>query len=220
MTTDAPATPSRQVLDPIDRLSEILFGLIMVLTFTGSISVATADRAETKTVLIAAIGCNIAWGLIDAIMYLMACLHRRGTDVAAVRAVRRAASPDAAHQVIRDNVPAVVADELSRDVLDRIRQRIASRELPDNPRLGREDFRGAAGVFLVVVASTAPVILPFLFLHDVSLAMRLSNAIAVAMLALIGYGYGRASGISPLWTSASMVILGAVLVTITIALGG
>ena len=31
------ATPAR-VLSPIDRVSEVLFGLIMVLTFTGSIT--------------------------------------------------------------------------------------------------------------------------------------------------------------------------------------
>jgi hypothetical protein len=32
------------VLEPIDRTSEVLFGLIMVLTFTGSLSVAQARR--------------------------------------------------------------------------------------------------------------------------------------------------------------------------------
>ena len=81
MQAETHGTATSRVLDPVDRLSEILFGLIMVLTFTGSISVATADRAETKAVLIGAIGCNIAWGIIDAIMYLMACLNERGVEV-------------------------------------------------------------------------------------------------------------------------------------------
>jgi hypothetical protein len=31
---------TRQILDPVERASEILFGLIMVLTFTGSITMA------------------------------------------------------------------------------------------------------------------------------------------------------------------------------------
>ena len=38
---------SKRVLDPIDRVSEILFGLIMVLSFTGSLSVAVAGRTLT-----------------------------------------------------------------------------------------------------------------------------------------------------------------------------
>ena len=79
------------MLEPIERLSEILFGLIMVLTFTGSLSVATADHVEVREMLIGALGCNIAWGIIDAIMYLMAALSERARDHRAVSAIRAAA---------------------------------------------------------------------------------------------------------------------------------
>ena len=62
--------PSKRLLDPIDRVSEVLFGLIMVLTFTGSLSVAESGREDVRTMLIGALGCNIAWGVIDAMLYL------------------------------------------------------------------------------------------------------------------------------------------------------
>ena len=55
----------RGVLDPIERISEILFGLIMALTFTGTLSAASAGRAEVREMLLGAIGCNLAWGLVD-----------------------------------------------------------------------------------------------------------------------------------------------------------
>ena len=211
----------RPVLEPGDRLSEILFGLIMVLTFTGSLSVATAERADVREMLIAALGCNLAWGVIDAVMYLMGCLHQRGVDIGTIMAVRRANSARHAHAIIRRNIPGPVADELHHELLERIRSRIMAMQLDSTrPRIHAQDLRGAVGVFLVVVAATAPVILPFLFVKDVALAMRLSNAVAVVMLALIGFAYGRVSGLSPLWTAASMVLLGVVLVGITIALGG
>ena len=221
MKSEAPDPPHGGVLDPVERLSEVLFGLIMVLTFTGSLSVATADRAEVRTVLIGAIGCNIAWGLIDAIMYLMACLTERGAEVRAFRALRLARSRTHAHQVIRNQLPPIVADELQPEQFDRIRARIMDTQ-PKHlaPRLRAEDWRGAAGVFLIVVAATFPVIVPFLFMRDVAVAMRISDAIAVGMLAIIGFAYGKASGITPWWTSAAMVLIGAVLVGITMALGG
>ena len=57
---------SKRVLEPIERVSEVLFGLIMVLTFTGSLSVAEAGREDVRTMLIGALGCNLAWGIIDA----------------------------------------------------------------------------------------------------------------------------------------------------------
>lgn len=66
-----------RVLDPVERVSEILFGLIMVLTFTGSISVAEAGREEVRTMLFGAIGCNLAWGIVDAVMYLLTSLVER-----------------------------------------------------------------------------------------------------------------------------------------------
>ncbi len=64
------AKSSKRVLDPVERVSEVLFGLIMVLTFTGSLSVAKAGRDDIRTMLIGALGCNIAWGIIDGVLYL------------------------------------------------------------------------------------------------------------------------------------------------------
>jgi hypothetical protein len=211
----------KHVLDPVDRLSEILFGLIMVLTFTGSLSVATAERSDVREMLIGAIGCNLAWGLIDAIMYLMACLTERGTTYRTLRAIQAARSPEEAHAAIRRELPDVVARELQQDDIERIRASILSHDASAaKPSLTRTDLRGALSVFLIVVASTFPVVLPFVFIQDAASAMRLSNAIAVAMLAMIGFGYGKVAGLSPWLMGSAMVVLGAVLVSITIALGG
>ena len=214
-------THSSKVLEPGERLAEILFGLIMVLTFTGSLSVATADRVEVRVMLIGAIGCNIAWGLIDAIMFLMASLNERGGDMKTALAVKRARHPAAAHALIRAQLPPMVGNELSDETMERVRQNILAIPLTSPaPHITRDDLRGAVSVFLIVAASTFPVILPFIFMSDVALAMRVSNAIAVVLLALIGHAYGRATGFSPWWSAGLMVLLGLVLVALTIALGG
>ena len=55
------------VLSPVDRVSEMLFGLFMALTFVGAVSVADSGDAQVRTLLIAALGCNLAWGLVDAL---------------------------------------------------------------------------------------------------------------------------------------------------------
>ena len=88
---------SKGLLDPIERLSEVLFGLIMVLSFTGSLSAATAGREEVRTMLFGAIGCNLAWGIVDAVMYLITRLTERGRDILTLRAMRQAADPTEAH---------------------------------------------------------------------------------------------------------------------------
>jgi hypothetical protein len=58
--SEAHKTSSVRVLEPIERISEVLFGLIMVLTFTGSLSAAESGHAEVRAMLIGAIGCNLA----------------------------------------------------------------------------------------------------------------------------------------------------------------
>src|SRR5436190_14832201 len=92
--------PSERLLDPMDRVSEVLFGLIMVLTFTGSLSVAEAGRDEVRTMLIGALGCNLAWGIIDAVLYLIGRMAERGRGLRTLHAVRTTADPEEAHALI------------------------------------------------------------------------------------------------------------------------
>ena len=71
------APESKRVLDPVERVSEVIFGVLMAMTFIGAMNVATAGRQEVRTAMVAALGCNIAWGLTDAVMYVVAILTER-----------------------------------------------------------------------------------------------------------------------------------------------
>jgi len=86
--------------------------------------------------------------------------------------------------------------------------------------LGKDDWRGALGVFLLVFLSTFPVTIPFIVMRDPVPALRVSNAIAVALLFTAGYAFGRLTGRHPVWVGTAMVVLGSILVGLTIALGG
>ena len=211
----------KRALDPIDRVSEVLFGLIMVLTFTGSLSVYEAGREDVRTMLVGALGCNLAWGLIDAVFYLMGCLAEKGRDLATFRAVREAPDPGRAQRLIADALPPVVASVLEGAEIESLRVRLlALPKPPERARLGKDDARGALGVFLLVFLSTFPVVIPFIVMRDPVPALRVSNAIAVILLFGAGYAFGRLTGRRPVWMGTVMVVLGSILVGITIALGG
>jgi hypothetical protein len=212
---------SGPVLDPIDRVSEVLFGLIMVLTFTGSLSVAESGREDVRAMLVGALGCNLAWGLIDGILYLMARLGEKGGNLATFRAIRGAAEPAHARRLIADALPPLVAGVLQDDELGQLHQRLL--RLPEPPprhNLQWHDWQGAGAVFLLVFLSTFPVAIPFMVMSDTGPALRVSNTIAIALLFLTGYIFGKVSGRQPVWVGCGMVLLGAVLVSLTIALGG
>src|SRR5512134_3543558 len=85
----------RRYLEPAERLNEILFGLIMVLTFTLTAGLAIEDGpGAARELLIATLGCNVAWGIIDGAMYLMGALMERSRRARTLAAVQRA--PDEA----------------------------------------------------------------------------------------------------------------------------
>jgi hypothetical protein len=210
---------SRRVLDPVARASEVLFGLIMVLTFTLSLAVTGAGRADMQAVLLGALGCNLAWAIIDAILYLMAARGEHRLGVATIQAIRDAESPAAARAIVADHLPPAVLPALTASDLDRIGVHLSS--LPPETlesRFGREDYLAALGVFLLVFLSVFPVVAPFL-LSDVTLALRLSNIVAVVMLFLTGFTFGRQVG-RPWRTGFLMVAIGIVLVAVAMALGG
>jgi hypothetical protein len=212
---------SRRVLDPIYRVNEVLFGLIMVLTFTGSLSVAEAGRDDIRKMLIGALGCNLAWGLIDGLFYLMGSLADKGQNLMTYLAVRKASDPQHAQRLIAGRLPPLVASVLEPAELEAMRLRL--KQLPEPPNrasLNREDWLGAVGIFLLVFLSTFPVVIPFIFMQSTLPALRVSNAIAIVMMFIAGYSYGRLTGYHPLRVGIAMVVLGALVVSATIKLGG
>jgi VIT1/CCC1 family predicted Fe2+/Mn2+ transporter len=211
----------KRALDPIERVSEVLFGLIMVLTFTGSLSVASAGHAEVREMLIAALGCNLAWGIIDALLYLLGVMAEKGDARATLRALRAAADAQQGQRIVADALPPAIASVLEPAQLETIRERLVRLPEPSGAaRLGWDDWRGGLAVFLLVFVSTLPVVIPFVLVNDAYRALRLSNAIAVALLFLCGHATGRLTGYHPWATGLGMVVLGCALVAMTMALGG
>jgi len=212
---------SRRLLSPIDRMSEILFGLIMALAFTCTISVATADKAEVREMLIGAIGCNLAWGLVDAIMFLLSVLAERGRGKIILNFVRTTKETEKAGEFIAEALPPIVSSALDSENVESIRKALL--KLPQSSlrvRLTITDLKMALGIFLLVFASTFPVALPFTFVKDVDQALRISNAVAIALMFICGWILAKYSGYNKWFMGVGMILLGVVLVGLTIVLGG
>jgi hypothetical protein len=210
----------KPVLEPIDRAIEVLAGIIMVLTFTNALSVSHAGKADVRAMLIGSFGCNLAWGIIDGIMYLMNCLAERSHKLDAFRALRVANDPEA-ERILVAELPDALADKVRPGEVTPIIRRL--RELPEppsRPRLGFDEWLGALGVFALVFSSTLPVVLPFLLLSNPTSALRVSNLIAVGMLFLTGYLFGRHTRHNPWRWGIAMVFLGCLLTGVALYLGG
>ena len=211
-------------LDPIDRLSEVMFGLLMALTFTGTMSVTLGAGGTVKGILLAAIGCNIAWGIVDAIVYTVTTVTERvrgRAQVAAIRAAPEAEARARLRALLPEDAGAAMNDAETDAIIAWLKKHRGTRPGQTAPgTLTRDDLGAGLLIFLTVTGATWPPILPFLLIDRVQLAMRLSNAIAVGMLFAIGWFLDQ-----QMQTGARMMrwivpVIGTVLVAVTIALGG
>lgn len=216
--------PARQeILDPVSRMSEILFGLLMVLTFTGSFSVANAGESSVQELLVASIGCNLAWGMVDGCMLLLNRLAERGHAWSLLQSLRKVAvGSREASGLLSEAMPPLLSRVMPAEEVQSLHRRLLEQPMPPTSLLiGWRDLRAALAVFLLVFLSTLPVVLPFVVLDEPLHALRISNGVALAMLLFIGFCYGRFAGARRPWLTALVfTVLGVALVFATIALGG
>lgn len=209
------------VLNPVDRIAEVLFGLIMVLTFTGAISASTDAREDVRELLWAALGCNVAWGLVDAIMYLMNIAIERGHSLAVIKSIKTAESEENTNAILKDEIQPGIAGLMTDKELIELGNRIKRIPLPSkrNLILGADLYAGIQ-IFLLVFLCTFPVALPFAFFDNLSLAMRISNGVALLLLFIGGFVLAGYAGFRRVFTAVIYMLIGVALVIITMALGG
>ena len=216
---------TKRYLDPADRLQEILCGLIMVLDFTliGGFS-AGEGRLGVRHLLIAALGCNIAWGIIDGALYVMGSLTARRQRLDFLTNLRDARDESAAFSAISDRLDPLLEPETSAED----RTRICHTLLPALSRLQlppagivKEDIYGMVAIFWIDLASVIPAVIPFLiFRSEPRFALRVSNALLIASLFVVGYMWGKAADSNPYVVGCCTMLFGLALVGVAIALGG
>ena len=220
----APRHFVQRYLDPASRLGEILFGLIMVLTMTLTAGLTVAEGKEgVRQLLLAAIGCNVAWGLIDAVMYIMNCITVRNGKMRLIEAVQGASDSSSAIELVRCEIEPELQDLLDPGEAKRMNLSLVkhiSQIRIGKTKLTREDLYGALACFWLVFLSCLPAALPFFLFSRPHLALRVSNFLLIALLFLVGQKWAEYAGTNRLLTGTAMVVLGLVLVGAAILLGG
>jgi len=144
--------------------------------------------------LLAAVGCNLAWGIIDAVFYVMTNAFVRRRRARLFRAVSAAASEDAALATIRHELDpeleAITRPE-DRERLYRGIHVLLANGKPLRTGVTRDDLLGAFVIFCLVFATTLPAALPFLFVRDPWLALRISNLLLIGCVFIVGFHWAQ-----------------------------
>jgi len=228
MTNNA-STDSRQsfmlrYLDPTEILGEVLFGLIMVLTFTLGAGLIIKEGAEaTREMLWAILGCNVAWGIIDGAMYVMNSVFDRSRKARLLQSIQKAASEEDALALVERELDPGLEPLTSLEERTHLYRAVLKRLLkvtPQRIRVKREDVYGAIAIFWLVFLSAIPAVVPFMVFHDRFLALRVSNFLLLTMLFLVGYRLARATQSNPWIVGSTLLLGGLAMVAIAIPLGG
>lgn len=212
-------------LDPASSLGEILFGLIMTLTFTLGAGIIIEDEGKegARDLLIALIGCNIAWGVIDGAMYLVGQLFDRGRKRRVAESVRRAPDERAALTLVAGELDEFLEGVTSAPERATLYTRVANKvrtEPVTSTGITKADLMGAFTSFWLVAIVSLPAAIPFLLMDDARLALRWSNAILLALLFFTGSGWARYTLGKPWLVGLCFLASGIALVLMAIALGG
>jgi VIT1/CCC1 family predicted Fe2+/Mn2+ transporter len=209
-------------LDPASRLGEVLFGLIMALGFTGAVRLGNAE-ANNQELFIGILGCNLAWAIVDGVMFVLTALFERGRKLRLMRLALAAPTEEAALEAIGAEIDGPLLALTTPEELRRLRRGILDlvrRADPERVRIHREDLLGGLAVALLIAVSTLPIVAPYLLIEDPELAVRVSHAIALGLLFLVGTWWARVVGANPLAIGTGLTLVGVLLVVLTIAMGG
>ncbi len=219
------------MLIPISLLSEVIYSVLILLTFTQAYRLIT--HAETSTqftsreyaneLLLAALGAILAWGIIDGIMHVLLSVLERSERHRLLRTIQSAETDQAAVDIIAEEFDYMlepIAGVASRqslytNVLEQLR---TSR--PRQIGFKQSDWIEALSLVLVAILSVLPSLAPFVFLgDDFLLAIRISNTISFTILFIAGYGWGKYTGASPWKTGLILALVGALMVLIAFRSG-
>lgn len=218
------------LLDPIDRLAETIYSVLILLTFTLAFRIFRLSPGETVSdeyvneLLFAAILATIAWGVIDGIVYILTEVLERGERHRILWYIQSADTEQEAAGAIADELDFILEPitgesqraMLYKDVLDHLRD-----SEPRPVKLKREDLIGALACVLVAIIAVLPSLVPFVLLrNDYALAIRASNIVSFGVLFYAGYEWGKYTGTNPWKIGLVLVLIGVLLVAIAIPFGG
>jgi hypothetical protein len=214
-----------QHLDPGSHMGEALFGLIMTLTFTlgADLIIQEQGREGAQQMLFGILGCNLAWGLIDGMLYVLGCafergrLHRIGYEVRATPSPLRARQLVAAEldELLEPLTDAQHRESLYAAIVHRVRTESAAARL-----VTRKDLFGGLESGLLVFACSFPAVLPFLLFDEPQFALRVSNSVLLALLYYVGYRHAKHTLAKPWIAGLAFTLAGLFLVAVAIQLGG
>jgi VIT1/CCC1 family predicted Fe2+/Mn2+ transporter len=219
----------KKYLSLSDRWTEIITGIIMTTAVIGATRIGIGSgHTDFLIIFSAAIGCDIAWGLVDGVLYIFGELTDRGRHVQLLKNLKAIEDQDNAVDLVIKKID----QELDPPILEhfnhedkvRISQgvvKFSSKMTPENVHISKKDVFGGITIFFLDVVAGLVLLIPFFFLPtQMVIAARISMVIALILLFIIGYQWAKIINRPKIQTGLIIMFLAIAIDVIVIILGG
>jgi len=205
--------------------SEPMFGVIMVVCFTSVLrAFPYASDQVVRTILISALFCCIAWGLVDGIFYAWEAHYElEKKKKLQAQAHKAQGDPKNARELVEDDLGDTIVDLMDEKDKEQIYQIIEKNVFGVD--LGsvsiKEDILTVLIAFSLVVGSSIIVMLPFLWISPATAALKVSNIAGILLLFVMGFWREEDTRFTKKLITGGFTALIALIITIvTVYLGG
>jgi VIT1/CCC1 family predicted Fe2+/Mn2+ transporter len=218
-------------LYPHERLVEILYGLVIALTITSAIRVVTGGgRPDINLMVTTSLGAGIAWGIIDAILYILVAIFQKHRYTRIASKISSAKDESEALATIKEDLEDSLVGTLDAEdqksvyrLVLHAQRRSSEASYTHQPKsipIAREDVFGAFQVFFAMLLATLVVVVPLWLIEPPHLAVVISNIVAFVSLFIVGYTWAKHTYIKKTLFGIVLVALGVAIVGISLVFGG
>jgi len=212
--------------------SEPMFGVIMVVCFTCILRYnqnSAFFQVFLDEIIMAALSCCIAWGLVDGIFYAWEAHYEQDKKKDMISLAASPADMESARSLVAQNLDDTLVSVLD----DQEKEQVYRKVLEKLPKTDagkvtlRDDITTVLLAFSLVVGSAVIVLVPFFFVLDertvpaVMNALLISNFLGIVLLFLMGYWREEEPRfIKKIWSGSMTALIALVITLVTIYLGG
>ncbi len=205
-----------------NRLSEWFYGVVMVAAITGLINTGFPPDAETlRYMLIAALGVNVAWGIIDGVTSMYSGLVNRADYLSIANAFRGdRGDPEKRGQVAK-MLQGTIVENLPPEEQEKVVDMIGAGDVVTGMKYPatRADWNVAIAIILIDFILIFPVVIPFIVMENVRLAVLLSHSVAIVLVALNAAIWAKYLGLNMVKSGAIIAVISWIALIFTYIIG-
>jgi VIT1/CCC1 family predicted Fe2+/Mn2+ transporter len=204
--------------------AEVIYGVIIAMTFTSVLreTPGVLDVVMYRVAL-TALFCCIAWGLADGLFYFWErsyIIRQENRIIELSKSAENGPAVSLVGEQLDDTILRNIPGEQRTQLYQKLVQFLSGVSAREKLSM-RDSGTIIGGTFIRSACAGLVVVTPFFLIHDVELALKISNLLGILLLFLVGYVRSLDKDLYPRVVSGiGTSLVGIVITSITVVLGG